>query len=124
MAGGATVAKGEPVSFEDEWVQVREGAAARQDSAMRLNSAAASPGGGSGQPDLRTNDRLPERRRRHRRWCGAATRKPQAIAPLAPVVQMLSGSSVDELVDYMKKPATPSPEPPSSPTAATSPRYA
>ncbi|MEU3743763.1 MULTISPECIES: hypothetical protein [Streptomyces] len=32
-----------------------------------------------------------------------ATRKPQAIAPLAPVVQMLSGSSVDELVGYMKK---------------------
>ncbi|MFD4321586.1 hypothetical protein [Streptomyces sp. NPDC058548] len=32
-----------------------------------------------------------------------ATRAPQAIAPLAPVVQVLSGSSVDELVGYMKK---------------------
>ncbi|MFI0990611.1 hypothetical protein [Streptomyces exfoliatus] len=32
-----------------------------------------------------------------------ATRKPQAIAPLAPVVQTLSGSSVDELAGYMKK---------------------
>ncbi len=32
-----------------------------------------------------------------------ATRTPQAIAPLAPVIQMLSGSSVDELVGYTKK---------------------
>ncbi|MFF3842286.1 hypothetical protein [Streptomyces sp. NPDC001930] len=32
-----------------------------------------------------------------------ATRTPQAIAPLAPVIQMLSGSSVDDLVGYMKK---------------------
>ena len=32
-----------------------------------------------------------------------ATRKPQAIAPLAPMVQTLSGSSVDDLVVYMKR---------------------
>ncbi|WP_318210794.1 MULTISPECIES: hypothetical protein [unclassified Streptomyces] len=32
-----------------------------------------------------------------------ATRTPQAIAPLAPVIQMMSGSSVDELVGYTKK---------------------
>ncbi|MER6099503.1 hypothetical protein ABT154_27355 [Streptomyces sp. NPDC001728] len=44
------------MSFDEEWTQVREGSAVQQDSAMRLNSAAASPGGGSGQPDLRTND--------------------------------------------------------------------
>ncbi|KQX57969.1 MULTISPECIES: hypothetical protein [unclassified Streptomyces] len=44
------------MSFDEEWAQVRDGSAVRQDSAMRLNSAAASPGGGSGQPDLRTND--------------------------------------------------------------------
>lgn len=44
------------MSFEEEWAQVREGAAERQDSEMRLNSAGASPGRGSGQPELRTND--------------------------------------------------------------------
>lgn len=56
VAGGATVAKGELVSFDEEWAQVREDSAMRQDSATRLNSTAASPGGGSGQPNLRTND--------------------------------------------------------------------
>ncbi|MFE0701607.1 hypothetical protein [Streptomyces sp. NPDC058872] len=44
------------MSFDEEWAQVREGAAARQDPAMRLNSTPASPGGGPGQPNLRTND--------------------------------------------------------------------
>ncbi|MEF9883504.1 hypothetical protein [Streptomyces sp. P9-A4] len=32
-----------------------------------------------------------------------ATGKPQALAPLAPVIQRLSGSSVDELVAYLKE---------------------
>ncbi|MCM2394317.1 hypothetical protein [Streptomyces albipurpureus] len=32
-----------------------------------------------------------------------ATRKPSAIAPLVPVVQTLSGSSVDELAGYIEK---------------------
>ncbi|MFF3842283.1 hypothetical protein [Streptomyces sp. NPDC001930] len=44
------------MSFDEEWARVREDASVRQESATRLNSAAASPGGGSGQPDLRTND--------------------------------------------------------------------